>query len=198
MNRKEIEDRARILVDKVMTDKKIGTLANKMRTYDKVLFNHCMNVAFIMAQICYLNKFPKSERFNLTAAALLHDVGKLNIPQNILQKDGNLEMEEFQIMKDHVSEGVSLLRKYEISEEIVKIIACHHERLDGSGYPHGYTRFEIPEASKLLAAVDAYDALTAVRPYGKVYTDRDALCIMEGEGLHELRHINFIKECPAI
>ncbi len=198
MNRKEIEDRARILVDKVMTDKRIGVLANKMRTYDKVLFNHCMNVAFIMAQICYLNKFPKDERFNLTAAALLHDVGKLNIPQNLLQKNGNLEEEEYQEMKNHVVEGVSLLRKYEISEEIVKIVANHHERLDGSGYPNGYVRFEIPEGSKLLAAIDAYDALTAIRPYGKVYTDREALEILQAEGQYELRHINFIKECPAI
>ncbi len=198
MNRKEIEDRARILVDKVMTDNTIGTLANKMRTYDKVLFNHCMNVAFIMAQICYLNKFPKNERYNYVAAALLHDIGKLKIPLTVLQKDGNLTEEEYQVMKNHVAEGVSLLRKYEISEEIIKIIASHHERLDGSGYPSGLRRFEIPEGSKLLATIDAYDALTAVRPYGKVYTDRDALEMLEAEGQYELRHINFIKECPAI
>lgn len=198
MNRKEIEDRARILVDKVMTDKKIGILANKMRTYDKVLFNHCMNVAFIMAQICYLNKFPKETRFNYTASALLHDVGKLNIPQKILQKNGNLTEKEYQIIKTHVSEGVSLLRKYEVDEKIVEIVASHHERLDGSGYPRGYHQFEIPEGSKLLATIDAYDALTAIRPYGKVYSDAEALAMLEADGQYDLRHINFIKECPAI
>lgn len=198
MDRKEIEDRARILVDKVMTDKKICVLADKMRTYDKVLFNHCMNVAFIMAQICYLNRFQKEIRFNYTAAALLHDVGKLNVPQKILQKNGSLTEDEFQIMKTHVSEGVSLLRKYEVSEEIVKIVASHHERLDGTGYPRGYHQFEIPEGSKLLATIDAYDALTSVRSYGSVYTAREALDILEAEGVYDMRHVNFIKECPAI
>ena len=101
----------------------------------------------------------------LEAAALLHDVGKIGIPEHILNKPGPLTPAEFSVMKRHVGIGSGILSTIEFPFPVVPIVENHHENWDGSGYPNGVRGEDIPLAARILSVVDCFDALTSVRPY---------------------------------
>jgi putative nucleotidyltransferase with HDIG domain len=102
----------------------------------------------------------------LGLGALLHDVGKLRIPQEILTKTGQLTPEEMDLMRKHPEFGVEVLRQSEgLSPEVIDIARSHHERADGSGYPHGYILEKISPLARLVSVVDYYDAMTSDRVY---------------------------------
>ncbi|MGH7244233.1 MAG: HD-GYP domain-containing protein [Phycisphaerales bacterium] len=102
----------------------------------------------------------------LTVAAALHDIGKIEIPSNILQKPGKLTEEEFEIMKTHTTLGHErLLRMGESDEVVLNLVRWHHERFDGLGYPDGLTGEQIPTAARYFAVIDSFDAMTSLRPY---------------------------------
>jgi hypothetical protein len=107
--------------------------------------------------------------FELELAALLHDLGKLGIPDAVLNKPGPLDPEEMRVMQLHPVWGAELLATIPGLEAVAAIVRFHHERVDGSGYPAGLTRERIPAASRVIAACDAFHAMTSDRPY------RDAL-----------------------
>jgi len=101
----------------------------------------------------------------LEAAALLHDVGKIGIPEHILNKPGPLTPAEFAVMKRHVGIGADILSTIEFPFPVVPIVQNHHESWDGSGYPNGVKGEDIPLGARILSVVDCFDALTSVRPY---------------------------------
>lgn len=102
----------------------------------------------------------------LTYAAALHDVGKIDIPDEILQKPGPLTPEEFAVMKTHTTQGHErLLRMGETDELVLHLVRHHHEQWNGRGYPDGLTGEAIPMGPRFFAVVDTFDALTSVRPY---------------------------------
>lgn len=102
----------------------------------------------------------------LTHGAALHDVGKLEIPDHILQKPGKLTDEEYAVIKTHSAAGHAWLRAMgETDELVLGLVRHHHERMDGTGYPDGLKGAEIPEAARYFAVIDSFDALTSVRPY---------------------------------
>jgi len=107
----------------------------------------------------------KTETANLITAGLLHDLGKLKIPLEILHKKGRLTDEEFEIMKSHTVVGYRLLQNQNIPEEMKLAALMHHERIDGSGYPIGAKDKQINEYAKIIAICDIYDAMTANRVY---------------------------------
>lgn len=107
-------------------------------------------------------------------AALFHDVGKINTPDEILKKAGRLSCEEFEIIKSHPMDGKILLDKTFL-HSVGKIISEHHERLNGSGYPMGLKEEEISLEAKIIAVVDSYDAMTTDRPYSKAKPPRVAM-----------------------
>ncbi len=120
-------------------------------------------------------------------AAPMHNVGKIGIPDAILQKPGELTREEFEIMKTHTVIGAKMLAGSDSSvlQMAEEIALCHHERWDGRGYPRGLAESAIPEAARILALVDVYDALTHDRVYRKAMPETEALAIMEkGRGGH--------------
>jgi putative nucleotidyltransferase with HDIG domain len=112
-------------------------------------------------------ELPDAEMDILERAATLHDIGKIAIPEAILNKPDRLTREEFDIMKTHPICGVRILENIKEMEPIIQGIQYHHERHDGKGYPEGLRGEEIPRMARILAVADTYDAITSDRPYRK-------------------------------
>lgn len=110
-----------------------------------------------------------------THAAALHDVGKIDIPDRILQKPGKLDDEEFEIIKLHTVTGYARLIHMDVTDEpILDLIRYHHERWDGKGYPYGISGESIPIGPRMFAVIDSFDAMTSVRPYRSELGERAA------------------------
>ncbi len=128
----------------------------------------------------------------LFPAIQLHDVGKIAIPDSILNKSGKLTHEEFEVMKTHVGIGVDVVKKimeklpeHTFMEHVLRIVEAHHEKWDGSGYPRGLKGEDIPLEGRLMAFADVYDALVSWRPYRAAYTHEEAVEIMRAvRGTH--------------
>jgi len=101
----------------------------------------------------------------LCAGALLHDLGKLLIPKNIIQKSDKLNQDEMELMKQHCTLGFNLIKDLGLAKETTDIILQYHERLDGSGYPYGLVKNRISENSQIVMVADVLDAITSYRPY---------------------------------
>src|SRR5206468_2705574 len=114
----------------------------------------------------------------IEAAALLHDTGKLAVPEAILNKPGKLSPAEFEKMKRHVDVGADILSLVDFPYPVVPIVRCHHESWDGSGYPRGVSGADIPIGARILSVVDCFDALTSDRPYRKALSDQQAFDIL--------------------
>src|SRR5436189_358733 len=114
----------------------------------------------------------------LEAAALLHDTGKIAVPEHILNKPGRLTSAEFEKMKKHAPIGADILSSIEFPYPVVPIVRHHHENWDGTGYPDGLKGADIPLGARILSVVDCYDALTSDRPYRRRMTEADALQII--------------------
>ena len=116
--------------------------------------------------------------------AILHDVGKVDIPSEILNKPGALRAEEWSIMQGHPERGVELLADVDFPWDIRPMVLHHHEHWDGSGYPHGLSGEGIPVAARVLCVADVFDALTTTRSYRSAFTPEAALEIMQGDTGH--------------
>lgn len=115
-------------------------------------------------------------------AALLHDIGKIGIPERILSKPGKLTTEEFEIMKSHPVFGAELLKTLGFLKEELLLILHHHEKFNGTGYPYGLSEDKIPQGSVIISLADVFDALTSDQPFRKAYSIEQALEIMEKMG----------------
>jgi HD-GYP domain-containing protein (c-di-GMP phosphodiesterase class II) len=111
----------------------------------------------------------------MESAALLHDIGKIGIPENILKKPGRLTSKEQNVVKLHPYVGVQILEPIDILEPIISIIYYHHERFDGKGYLEGLKGEQIPLGARVLAVADAFDAMTSDRPYRRALTVAEAI-----------------------
>jgi hypothetical protein len=117
--------------------------------------------------------------------ALLHDVGKIGVPDSVLLKPGPLSPDEWEVMCTHPDVGNRMLQKIEFLRGPAQIVLCHHERFDGTGYPRGLKGDEIPIGARMFAVIDVYDALTTERPYHDAATHAAALeIIRSGAGKH--------------
>lgn len=121
------------------------------------------------------------ERKTLILGALIHDIGKIEIPRDILQKKGKLEPHEWEIMKKHVTWGKEIVSVNKKLEDLIPLVELHHERFDGNGYPYGLKEKSIPKLARILCIIDSFDAMTTERPYQKTKTFNEAL---KGERHH--------------
>lgn len=131
--------------------------------------------------------FPKYACQELFEAAPMHDVGKIGIPDSILLKPGKLTPEEWDIMRQHTTIGAKIIGEHRSSllQLASKLALYHHEKWDGSGYPHGIKGEEIPLEARIIALVDVFDALTSKRPYKEAWSVEDAAKhIIESSGTH--------------
>ena len=159
-------------------------LSDVVEAEDDYTAFHCRSVVELVAEVAEELKIPKADRQELEFAALLHDVGKIAIPKEILNKPSKLTDEEFELIKTHTIEGQQLLdRVGGLMGRVGKIVRSCHERWDGKGYPDGLSRDEIPLAARIVFCCDAYNAMTTDRPYRKAMRRDDALAeIRENAG----------------
>ena len=149
---------------------------------DRYTQGHCQRVADLACSIAAhagpAHGFDPQTMFWYRIGALLHDVGKLEIPADVLNKPGKLTSEEFALMRGHAEAGVALLGDMEFPWDIRPIVLSHHERWDGRGYPHAIAGDAIPLSARILAVADVYDALTSVRSYKRAMSHEDACGII--------------------
>src|SRR4051794_19727070 len=157
----------------------VETLAMAIDAKDDVTHSHVRRVqAYAVGLARALNVADDLTLKAIEAAALLHDTGKLAIPERILNKPGKLTESEFDRMKEHVDIGADILSLVEFPYPVVPIVRAHHESWDGSGYPRGLRGTDIPIGARILSVVDCFDALTSDRPYRRRMTDAEAIAIL--------------------
>ncbi len=155
-------------------DETIEALVYAIDLRDEETEGHSKRVASLTVEIAkeFMNE---EELVHVYRGALLHDIGKLAVPDHILRKPGRLSDEEWKIIKMHPVYAYEMLSKIEYLKPALDIPYCHHERYDGTGYPRGLKKEEIPLAARIFAVVDVYDALTHDRPYRKAWSRQQAI-----------------------
>jgi len=143
----------------------LETLAVAINGRDRTTQMHLRRVQFYVRAVGADLKLSAEQLEHLNVAALLHDIGKLGIPDHILLKPGPLSPEEWEKMKTHPLSGAEMLARMNFPEQVLEIVATHHEKWDGTGYPRGIKGEQIPLGSRILSAVDCLDALASDRPY---------------------------------
>lgn len=151
-----------------------AVVALGLRIKDREARAHNLRVARLCVRIGRELSMSAHELRVLARAGLMHDIGKLGIPQDVLGKDSPLDDAEWSLMRAHPEMGLTLLDRAGQSSREVLAVLYHHERLDGSGYPYGLRAEGIPIEARIVAVADTYDALTSDRPYRHARTDEDA------------------------
>ncbi len=159
----------------------IETLALAIDAKDETTAAHLRRVQIYAAGIGRELNLSLSEMQALNAAALLHDVGKLAVPEYIISKPGKLTPEEFEKMKVHPVVGAEILERVNFPYPVVPIVHSHHEKFDGTGYPEGLVGDQIPIGARILSAVDCLDALASDRQYRQALPLDEAMAIVAGE-----------------
>jgi putative nucleotidyltransferase with HDIG domain len=157
----------------------IETLAMAVDAKDQITHGHIRRVQVFAVELAKrLGVTNEHQLHAIQAAALLHDMGKLAIPEHILNKPGKLTSTEFEKMKQHAAIGADLLSSIKFPYPVVPIVRHHHEQWDGKGYPTGISGTDIPVGARILSVVDCFDALTSDRPYRPKLADDEAFKIL--------------------
>lgn len=160
-----------------------GTLeaVGKLMSHDYYTYTHCVHV-FVYAT-AILNSYGVEESIVLQSGlgAVLHDLGKQFIPADLLNKEGALEEEEWEVVKKHPLFGVTMCREIPLGQDAHNCILFHHERMNGTGYPSGLSSADLPFPVRAVTIADVYDALTTKRSYAAAMTPYEALTIMRND-----------------
>jgi putative nucleotidyltransferase with HDIG domain/PAS domain S-box-containing protein len=152
---------------------------------DKETEGHTLRVTEMTLKLARTFGLPEEKLLYVRSGALLHDIGKMGVPDNILLKPGELTEEEWERMKSHPQYAYDLLKPITFLQPALDIPYFHHEKWDGTGYPCGLKREEIPLVARLFTVVDVWDALTSDRPYRRAWSQEEALAyIREQSGKH--------------
>jgi putative two-component system response regulator len=157
------------------------SLALSIEAKDPYTKGHCDRLAKYSLALARRLGLPEEQCLALRRAGIVHDIGKIGVPEQILVKVGPLTAEEWEIMKQHPAAGERICSPLKSFRFVLPIIRHHHEKLDGSGYPDGLKGDEIPLTARVLQVVDIYDALTTDRPYRKAMQPEEAFAVMREE-----------------
>jgi diguanylate cyclase (GGDEF)-like protein/putative nucleotidyltransferase with HDIG domain len=146
---------------------------------DHYTFNHSQNVEYYASELAYAYGLNEDCIEIIREAALLHDIGKIGIPENILNKPGKLTAQEFDVMKGHVENAVAIIRHLPSLDYVIPAVIGHHERYDGKGYPRRVAGEDIPLYARILCIADSFDAIISRRPYKEAVSVEAALKILE-------------------
>jgi putative two-component system response regulator len=147
----------------------VTALANAVEAKDLVTEQHCERLAVVTARLSQVLGLGVDEREAITYGALLHDVGKIGIPEALLSKPGPLTPDEWVVLRRHPEIGERICQPLGLSPSFAPIVRHHHERWDGSGYPDQLRGISIPVGARIVALADAYDAMTHDRPYRSAF-----------------------------
>ena len=178
------------------------SLAGAIDAKDPYTKGHSTSVSRYSEALARAINLPESEIEQISLGALLHDVGKIGIPENVLRKTSNLSDDEWKIMKQHPVIGAEkVLRPNPVLRELIPIVKYHHERIDGKGYPDGLKGDEIPLAARIVAIADTFHALVSDRPYRKgMPLDKACEILMSGAGIQWDEDLvrKFIQIAPSL
>jgi len=153
----------------------IKTLISVINAKDKYTYGHVERVVIYSRLLADKLELNDKNKKDLVYGAYMHDIGKINIPKEILNKNMPLTSEEWEVMKQHSVNGVEIIKSVESLKEIAPLILHHHERYDGKGYPGNLKGDNIPYLVRMLTVVDCFDAMTSSRPYNKRKTYKEAI-----------------------
>ncbi len=157
------------------------SLALSIEAKDPYTEGHCARLSKYSVDLAIALGLPEDQRVVLRRAGVVHDIGKVVVPDSILLKPGPLTPAERKIMEQHPIVGERICEPLRAFRQVLPVIRHHHEKMDGSGYPDGLKGNNIPTVARLLTTVDVYDALTTDRPYRQGLPPKAALTIMQGE-----------------
>ncbi len=180
MVRHNFEDRSRLLTNSVMSNECVARMYGLIKDKRPKVADHCSNVAFITGQVCLALGLEHGLRKEIICGALLHDLGKIETPIQILDKPSLLTKEEYDKIKEHPRDGLKILRQHcNLSETIEDIILHHHENEKGAGYPDGVTTMSL--GAQIVSIVDKYDAITEQRVYAPAVNQYDTYVLLREE-----------------
>ena len=156
-------------------------LANALEARDHYTRGHSERVALWARRLAYAAGLPDPVADTISQAGLLHDLGKIGVPEVVLKKAGPLTEAEWSIMRQHPITGARILAPLEFFGEGAVVVRHHHERQDGSGYPDGLTGDAIPIGARIVAVADVYDALRSDRPYRTALSHEETVARLRGE-----------------
>src|SRR5207248_1677092 len=159
----------------------IEALARAIDAKDQTAQTHIRRVQNYAAGVARSMGLSEAEVQGVKTAALLHDIGKLAVPEHILSKPGPLTQEEFQKIRIHPQVGAEIIAAVPFPYPVAPLIMSHHERWDGKGYPQGLSAENIPVGARILTIVDYYDAVTTERPYHKALSHESAVGLLRHE-----------------
>ena len=168
VNTYEIQKMVENIIQEVLSNKTNLINLKDLKIKDEYTFSHSVNVCVLSVLLCTKLKFEKEKIQSIGVGCLMHDFGKILIPVEILNKPGKLTNEEYDEIKNHSMYGYKALKDDVRVNPITKVvILTHHERIDGSGYPHGFKGDKIHESAKICSICDVFDAMISDRPYRK-------------------------------
>ncbi|MCR5204325.1 MAG: HD-GYP domain-containing protein [Lachnospiraceae bacterium] len=157
----EIED----IIDQTGSNSRIFNMLHCIRDYDEMTYVHSVNVSLICNCFAKWLDMNEEDKRIITLGGLLHDIGKISIPREILLKPDSLTADEYEVVKTHTTKGYTILKEKRIDDRIKMIALQHHERADRTGYPYGKSGDEIEPFAMIVAIADVYDAMTSDRVY---------------------------------
>jgi putative nucleotidyltransferase with HDIG domain len=178
------------MVDSISRNPDACLWVSRLKQHDNYTYQHSLSAAMWSVSLGRQLGLPRHDLRSLAMGCMLMDIGKLRVDPNLLQAQRELTIEEVAEVAGHVNHGLEILKECGVlNQDVIDMVAHHHERYDGSGYPNGLARDEIPPFARIGGIVDTYDALTSKRHYAKVVSPSDAIKL-----LYEARDEDFQAE----
>lgn len=178
-NNVQLYDKHNMSLDEIRFKQDLEALEQQVKFFlskDVYTYRHSKRVfKYALEFGSRLDELTDHERQTLILGALIHDIGKIEVPRDILNKRGKLEKHEWEIIKKHVTWGREIVAAEKRFDDLLPLVELHHERYDGKGYPYGLKGEEIPKLARILCIIDSFDAMTTERPYQPTKTFEEAL-----------------------
>ncbi|QNU36210.1 diguanylate cyclase [Geobacillus sp. 44C] len=177
-NNVQVYNEHNILLDTIQFKEELDAMEQKLKIFlskDIYTYRHSKRVFKYALEFCEKLELTDHERQTLVLGALIHDIGKIEVPRDILNKEGKLERHEWEIVKKHVTWGKEIIAAEKQFDDLIPLVELHHERYDGKGYPYGLKGEEIPKLARILCIIDSFDAMTTERPYQRTKTFEEAV-----------------------